>query len=1152
MTIPSTNSKLLVTEDWKKLYQSFPNAEFQSYDFDTLRRVIISYLQENYPEDFNDFIDSSEYVALIDIIAFLGQNLSFRIDLNARENFLETAQRRDSILQLAQLISYFPKRNLPANGLLKVTSISTTDNIFDSLGTNLANTTVLWNDPTNSNWYQQFISIFNASLIAPSAFGNPSDQKVINGIFSQQYKINSANTDVPVYSFSKNINGIPMPFEIVSSAFSEKTYIYEEAPKPGNAFSLIYQNDNQGNSSSNTGFFAHFRQGKLGVSNFTINNPVPNEIVGVNVTDINDTDLWLWQVDLNGSYNNLWTQTPSTTGNNVIYNSLNSKIRNFYSVSTQNNDQINLNFSDGNFGNLPSGRFSLLYRQSNGLTYAIKPEQMAGVTISIPYTNAQGLTHTLTMGFSLQYTINNSSGPETNESIKQNAPQTYYIQNRMITAEDYNIAPLNIGSEILKVKSVARVASGVSKYFDLSDVSGKYSSTNIFADDGIVYKNVVEQNFKFSYSNQNDVFVAIRERLAPIVASNGLRSFYFDKYSRPDLSSLSAEWNHVNKLGNQSQGYLTTKSGTVPIPISVGSFSSNNFSYLTAGSLVKFVPPTGKYFLPNGNIVNNKSSKTLEYLWASIVQVISDGSNNGAGRLSDGTGPITLSIPLATGAIPVEIIPVFSNKFTNSFETEIANLCLVQRNFGLSFDLALRSWNIISDSNLDLNNVFSLNYQNDSTNTNKDSSWLVAFVWTGTGYTVRYRIVGYVFESEKQTGFFVDTNSINYDFTTDSVVKDKITVLSVNTLNTTSSMSLGNDYIWQIDSPVIESDGYVDPKKVNVSFYDFNNSGQITDPDTFENIVQSTFADPFTGNLDKFVYFYRTHDNVTYQLVDSSMFRAFPNPKSAERAIATNQISPTSGDLFYFYESNYNVVNSYTTSSNVLNSVWVYGSEESRYTAYPGRDGLKFQYVHNSGQNTRIDPSKSNVIDVYLLTSGYDSEFRNWILSGASTLTKPLPPTSSELENNYSNSLESIKSISDQIIYQPASYKLLFGPTADLNLQATFKAVQNPTSTLSSHDITTKILDAINTFFALENWNFGQSFYFSELSTYVMNLLTPDITNFIVVPVNPKIGFGSFYEIACQSNEIFISSASASDIQVIPAITASQLNASSIITNAGI
>jgi hypothetical protein len=147
--IPSTNSKLLVAEDWKKVYQSFKNSDFKSYDFETLRRTMIAYLREKYPEDFNDYIESSEYIALIDLIAYLGQNLSFRVDLNARENFLETAERRDSVLRLAQLINYNPKRNVPANGFLKLTSLSTTDNVFDANGSNLANAVIGWNDVSN-------------------------------------------------------------------------------------------------------------------------------------------------------------------------------------------------------------------------------------------------------------------------------------------------------------------------------------------------------------------------------------------------------------------------------------------------------------------------------------------------------------------------------------------------------------------------------------------------------------------------------------------------------------------------------------------------------------------------------------------------------------------------------------------------------------------------------------------------------------------------------------------------------------------------------------------------------------------------------------------------------------------------------------------
>ena len=49
--IPSTTNRLLVTEDWTKIYQSFRNADFKSYDFETLRKTMIDYLRTYYPED---------------------------------------------------------------------------------------------------------------------------------------------------------------------------------------------------------------------------------------------------------------------------------------------------------------------------------------------------------------------------------------------------------------------------------------------------------------------------------------------------------------------------------------------------------------------------------------------------------------------------------------------------------------------------------------------------------------------------------------------------------------------------------------------------------------------------------------------------------------------------------------------------------------------------------------------------------------------------------------------------------------------------------------------------------------------------------------------------------------------------------------------
>ena len=165
MSSTDRQNRLLLAEDWKRVYQSFRNADFKSYDFDNLRRTMINYLRENYPEDYNDYIESSEYLALIDMISFLGQNIAFRIDLNARENYLELAERRESVLRLARLLSYNPKRNQAANGLLKVESLSTTEVVRDSNNINLENQTVIWNDPSNPNWQEQFTKILNAGSL---------------------------------------------------------------------------------------------------------------------------------------------------------------------------------------------------------------------------------------------------------------------------------------------------------------------------------------------------------------------------------------------------------------------------------------------------------------------------------------------------------------------------------------------------------------------------------------------------------------------------------------------------------------------------------------------------------------------------------------------------------------------------------------------------------------------------------------------------------------------------------------------------------------------------------------------------------------------------------------------------------------------------
>ena len=186
MAITTRQTSLLVQQDWKKLYQTFREADFQSYDFETLRKSMIDYIKTYYPEDFNDFIESSEYIALIDLIAFLGQSLAFRTDINARENFIDTAERRDSIIKLARLISYNPKRNVAASGYLKIDSVTTTEAVTDSNGLNLSNLVISWNDSANDMWLEQFTAILDSALVDSQIIGKPGNSQTLNGVLTDE------------------------------------------------------------------------------------------------------------------------------------------------------------------------------------------------------------------------------------------------------------------------------------------------------------------------------------------------------------------------------------------------------------------------------------------------------------------------------------------------------------------------------------------------------------------------------------------------------------------------------------------------------------------------------------------------------------------------------------------------------------------------------------------------------------------------------------------------------------------------------------------------------------------------------------------------------------------------------------------------------
>ena len=1128
MATTSRQTAIFGVQDWKRIYQAYQEADFQSYDFETLRKSFVDYLRLYYPETFNDYIESSEFIALLDVMAFMGQSLAFRTDLNTRENYLDTAERRDSVVRLANLVSYTPKRNTEASGYLKVFSVSTTENLTDYNGINLANLTVNWADPTNLDWQEQFTTILNASLVNTQKFGNPGGRQTIIGIDTQEYTINLVPGFLPVIPYTATVDTVNMPFEVVNATFAGEDFVYEPPPLPIGQFNVLFRNDQQGYLSANTGFFFFFKQGVLQDQDFNLAERIDNRAVAINIEGINETDVWLYQLDNLGNISQFWEKVQNIYA--AAAEQLTPGTRNIYSVTSRTNDQITINFGDGVFSTIPVGTFRTYVRASNGLTYIINPVEMQSVAVPISYVSRTGQIETLTFTCGITQPVTNAQARETIAEIKQRAPAQYYTQNRMVNGEDYTNFPFTQYNSILKSTAVNRASIGTSRYLDLVDGTGKYSSTNTFASDGALYESDNLYSFQFSWLTDNDISDAVIDKISPLTLRAGLQQFYYANFSRPNLAVLNYTWKQSTVITNEVTGYFQNSAGE---PVSIGTYASNNTKYILEGSLVEFAAPVGFYFNNNNQLIVGVPTRADDKLtiWASPVAVYQSGTAQGFGNLPSGLGPVVLNTYVPTGAIPVQVIPVFITDVPTSIQQTVAEQIRLNQNFGLGYNNLTSTWYVIASNNLAVDAAFSIANAGNTNGTNTDASWLIECVYNGSVYIVSSRSLEYYFGSVLQTRFFFYTSDPIYDSRTGTVIRDYVNVLKINNKPDTS-IPLGIDNILTIiDQPVL-SDGLVDDFQVSVSFS--RTSGNLTpvNPDFFDDIVS-----PSVDASLKLVFFRATvdFDNLQrYLLIEAGIVNSDYGTQAEIQAVQTQY---TVGQVFYAYQQQ----QFYVLGVDFLNNPTLIVTQE--YLAKTGRQDLYFQYRHNSPLTSRIDPGSTNIIDLYVVTNSYYQSYVNWLQDTTGTVVEPEAPTIDDLNTAYQG-LQNYKMISDNMILNSVDFQPLFGQKADPALRATIKVIRASGSTASVSAIKNLVIANMNAYFDINNWDFGDTFYFSELAGYIHQNIGSVVSSVVLVPLNTQKSFGDLYEIRSAPNQIFVNGTTVNDVEVITALTSTNLQTS--------
>ena len=91
-----------------------PQISYTARDFSLIRTDLLAFVQATRPDDFTDFNDSNLGVMLIDLLAYVGDLLSYGQDITAQEVFLATARRLESALRFARSVGFVPRSAISA------------------------------------------------------------------------------------------------------------------------------------------------------------------------------------------------------------------------------------------------------------------------------------------------------------------------------------------------------------------------------------------------------------------------------------------------------------------------------------------------------------------------------------------------------------------------------------------------------------------------------------------------------------------------------------------------------------------------------------------------------------------------------------------------------------------------------------------------------------------------------------------------------------------------------------------------------------------------------------------------------------------------------------------------------------------------------
>jgi hypothetical protein len=415
-------------------------------DFSDFRQRLIEYTKTYFPNTYNDFSVSSPGMMFMEQAAYVGDVLSFYLDNQLQENFIQYAQQTNNIFELAYMFGYKPKLSSAAQVLI--------------------------------DFYQQVPSKLSGSTYVPDY-----DYTLTIG----------ENTSITSEGGSSFIIQDKVDFSVSSSQDPTEVQIYQIA---GNIpqYYLLRKSRNALSATIETQTFSFGDVQPFTTINITANN-------FLKVLDIIDSDGNTWyEVDHLGqemvldSIKNTNINDPNIPGSGVPYLLRLKKVARRFATRAISSNNIQIQFGAGspldtdeeitpNANNVGLGlpfekdKLTAAYSPVNFLytgTYGISP---SNTVLTVRYLVGGGVTSNITANTLTQIDTENVSfnqnnlnattanivfnslstnnptaadggkGGDTLEEIRQNTLALIASQKRSVTADDYLIRSLSMPSD---------------------------------------------------------------------------------------------------------------------------------------------------------------------------------------------------------------------------------------------------------------------------------------------------------------------------------------------------------------------------------------------------------------------------------------------------------------------------------------------------------------------------------------------------------------------------------------------------------------------------------------------------------------------------------------------------------------------------------